>query len=75
MTADDRDRLIAAPADSELQLARQLAAYREVLSVALAQLHEVGRQLDRLKEQHYKLRDECRRLREQVRRDGRRAAA
>ncbi len=75
MTVDDRDGLIAEFADSEFQLARQLAAYREMLSIALAQIHERGRQLERLREQQRQLRHEYRQLRKTIVRDERRAAA
>ena len=71
---DHRDRVIEHFADQEHALARDLAAMRELLHLALGRLHEVTRQLDRLQEQHHQLRDECRRLREQVRHDERRAA-
>ncbi len=75
MTVDNRDRLIAECADSEFQLAHQLAVYREMLSVALAQLHERGRQLERLREQQRQLRREYRQLRQTILRDEGRAAA
>ena len=75
MTVDDRDGLIAECADSEFQLAHQLAVYREMLSVALAQLHQTGHELEHLRERHRRLRDEYRRLRERVLHEERRAAA
>ena len=75
MTVDNRDHLIAELADSEFQLAHQLAAYRAMLSVALAQLHQTGHQLEHLREQHYRLQDEYRQLRKMVLRAERRAVA
>ncbi len=63
-------------ADSEHALARDLAAHREMLHVALTLLHERGVELGRLRRDNRRLRDECRRLRQVVpRRDERMAAA
>ena len=70
----DRDRLVSELADSEYRLARELAATRELLHIALEQLHEKERQLARVREKHRRLRDECRGLREMILRDGQRAA-
>ena len=72
---DHRDRVLEHFADQEYALARDLAALREVLHLALAQLHEVTRQLDRFREQHHQLRHEYRRLREEALRDERAAVA
>ena len=58
-------------ADQEHRLARTAAGLREVLSVALEQLHERDRQLHRLREQHHQLRAAYRRRREHVLRDNR----
>ena len=69
-----RDRIIERLADQEYALARDLAANRELLHLALVQLHQVGRELGHLREQHGQLRDECRRLRAQVPCDERRTA-
>ena len=71
----DRDLLIAEFVDSEHRLARELAACRELLHITLAQLHEKGRQHERLREQHRHLRDECRVLRETILCDERSRAA
>ena len=46
-----------------------MAAYRELLCVALDLRHKVTRDRDRLREQHRRLREECRRLRETRPRD------
>jgi len=71
-----RNDIIESFADSEYALARDLAACREALHVAVEQLHEVTCQHDRLREDNRRLRDECRRLRQTVPdRDERRAAA
>ena len=61
---DDRDRLISECADSEDQLARDLAAVRQLQHLTLALLRQKGLQLDRQREQQRRLRDEYRRLRE-----------
>ena len=71
---DYRDHVIEHLADQEHTLAHDLAAVRELLHLALEQLHETGRHCDRLREQHRQLRDEYRRLRELILRDERRAA-
>ena len=67
------DETIETLADSEHVLARKLAAYRELIHVALERLHGLTRQLDGLREDNRKLRDECRRQRETTIPDGRRA--
>ena len=74
MIRSDHDLLIAEFADSEHCLARDLAGVRQLLHLALEQLHERGRQLDRLREQHRRLRDGSRALRETILRDERRVA-
>ena len=61
--------------DAEHVLARNLAAYREVMHVALEQLHGLTRERDRLREDNRRLRDEYRRQRETTVPDSRRAAA
>ena len=60
----DRTFLITDLADTEHALARDLAAYRELLHVALTLLHERGAELGRLRRYNRQLRDECRRLRQ-----------
>lgn len=62
---DYRDGVIAELAESEYRLARDLAAVRQLLHLALEQLHATERQRDALREQNRGLRD----------RDERRAAA
>ena len=54
----DEDPLVAALLES--------LAYRLVMSQALAMLHEAARHYKNLEEQHSRLRDEYRHLREQV---------
>ena len=49
--------------DSKARLAHDLAAVRELLRLALQQLHETGRQHDCLSNQHRRLSDEYRALR------------
>ena len=61
--------------DAEHVLARNLAAYREVMHVALEQLHGLTRERDRLREDNRRLRDDYRRQRETTVPDSRRAAA
>ena len=75
MTDDDRDRLISEFADSEYRLARELASVRQLLHITLGQSHEQGRQLDRLREQHRRLRDEYRSLRKTIPHNNQKAAA
>ena len=71
---DYRGRVIEHLADQEHALARDLGALRELLHLALGRLHQMGKQLDRLREQHHRLHDEYRSLREQVLRDERSVA-
>ncbi len=52
-----------------------MSADRELLRLALKQLHEKERQLDHLRGQHRRLRDEYRQLRKMVLRAERRAVA
>ena len=73
MSEDYRDHVVRDLADQEYRLARQLAAYRQMLSVALGQLHERGNQLKRLRQQHRELQREYRRFRAAIRGDGRAA--
>jgi chromosome segregation ATPase len=55
-------------ARAELAAARaELAAYREIVSVALTQLHEMTRQLERERASRYRLVEEFRALREKGR--------
>ena len=71
-----RNDLIESLADSEYALARNLAAYREMLHVSLTLLHERGAALDRVRSDNRQLRDECRRLGQGIaQRDQPRAAA
>lgn len=70
----DRALLIAEFADSEYRLARELAAVRVLLHLALGQSHEWVLRYDRLEKQHRRLRDEYRSFREHALRDDRRAA-
>lgn len=65
---DDRERLVSELVDSEHQLARDLAAVRKLLHLTLGLLHESGRKVSRLREQHRQLLDEYRGLREKHRR-------
>ena len=67
--------IIETLADSEHALARDLAAHREMLHVALTLLHERGCELGRLRDAHHRLHGEYRRLRNTRLRDERRAAA
>ncbi len=69
-----RDRVIEYLADQERALARDLASTRELLHLALGHLHEVTRELGRLRERHYRLHDEYRSLRERPPRKQRRVA-
>ena len=62
----DRAILISELVDSEYQLARELAAVRQLLHIALGQLHEQGLRHDRLRDQHQRVRDEYRSHRERV---------
>ncbi|MBI2187321.1 MAG: hypothetical protein HYU37_09430 [Acidobacteria bacterium] len=78
----ERDAVIEALADSEaalregvVELTVERDAYRLVAVQALHRLHDMAQQLDRLREQHRRLGDEYRALREQtVRRDIQEAA-
>ena len=72
---EDRNLLITDLADSEYQLARELASVRHLLHLALQELHERGRQYDRLRDQHRRLSDEYRSYRVRVLRDDQRAVA
>ena len=68
--------IIESFADSEYALARDLAAHRQMLHVALTLLHEWGTELGRLRRNNRQLRDEYRRLRQAVpNHDERRTAA
>jgi hypothetical protein len=69
------DDTIETLADSEHLLARHLAVSREMLHVALEQLHDLTRQRDSLLTDNRRLREECRRQRETTTCDARRAAA
>ena len=60
-TRDSRDSLIETPAASGHALARRLAAYRELLSVALGLLHKVTGERDRLQERDRDRHDTSRR--------------
>lgn len=71
---DYRDGVIEALADSEYVLACDLAGCREALHVAAEQLYEMTRQLGLLREQHRRLHDEYRSLRETILRNEERAA-
>jgi hypothetical protein len=71
---DLHDGMIELFAESEHALARELAAVRNLYHLALEQLHQRGRHLDRLREQHGQLRGEYRRLRASILRGDRRAA-
>lgn len=59
----DRDLLIGELTEQEHHIARELASVRQLLHLALEQAHEKGRQLERLRARHHRLRDEYRRLR------------
>ena len=74
MSRDHRDAVIETLADSEYALARSLAVYREALSVAIEQPYKTARQLDHLRKEHRRLREEYRRLCGTILRDDRRAA-
>lgn len=53
----DGDGFIEYLAGQEYRLARHVAAYRQMLSVALEQLHEVTHERDRLRSDNRRLRD------------------
>lgn len=60
MSADYRDDVIAALADSEAALLVERDAYRLVAVQAIHALCDRRQQLDRLREQHHRLLDERR---------------
>jgi hypothetical protein len=73
MSGDHRDLVIAELADSEAALLERVAslesdvvAYRSLALAALDALHDLTVQRDRLREQHHRLLDEYRRLRESI---------
>ena len=70
----DRDLTLSELVDNEHYLARELGSVRQLLRLALEQLHEKGRQYDRLREQQRHLLAEYRALRETILRADRRAA-
>ena len=71
---DYRDRVIETLADSEHALAREAAGLREVLHVAVEQLHVLTAERDRLQARLWRALDVIRRQRAQ-RRDTRTRAA
>lgn len=52
------DGVVEAPANSEYHLARDLAAYRELLSIALGELHQARLQQTNVRRTVIRLREE-----------------
>ena len=69
------NHIIESLSDSEDALARDLAAHRKMLQIALTLLHEVTCELGRLRDAHRRLRDEFRLLHQADNRDELRAHA
>ena len=72
---DDRDLLTREFVDQEHALARELASVRQLLHLALGQMHEKDQRHHRLVDQHRHLLAEYRHLRETILRDDRSRAA